>query len=75
MIFQKAGRIREIWSWRFKCAPHDGTAHAEPLGLEGRGEVLLISPAFAIGTCNAGSEFSTELECLECDAEILLMLG
>lgn len=25
--------------------------------------VLLISPAFAIGTCNAGSELNTEPEC------------
>lgn len=33
MIFQKAGRIRGIWSLRCKWAPRDGTACAEPLGL------------------------------------------
>lgn len=44
------------------------------MGLEGRGVALLIHPPFATGTCNAGSEFNTELECLDCDPEILLVL-
>lgn len=44
-------------------------------GAVGERVALLIAPALAVGTCNAGAELNTELECLECEPEILLMLG